>query len=77
MTEIRVLIALSLFSLSVSWALQSAGPATDYMVQKSWESHRAESQRQVDEAVKSSGKNVNEAVQQKIDEENLLLTDPQ
>lgn len=52
MTEIRVVIALWIFAISLSWAIQSAPKASARIDAREYHAYRAESQRQIDEAVR-------------------------
>lgn len=57
MTECRVIVALWAFSMSLSWALQSAPKATERIEALTHQSRLAESQRQIDEAVRQDAAN--------------------
>ena len=49
MTECRVIIALWIFAMSISWAIQSAPKAATHLENRAYQAYRAENQRQVDE----------------------------
>jgi hypothetical protein len=52
MTECRVIIALWIFAMSISWAIQSAPKAATHLENRAYQAYRAENQRQVDEVVR-------------------------